>query len=118
MQFLRASPNTASRCCIAKRIKNRSHRKCAKHVAASTLYKNKLVIFNAVSFYVSMSPGLPQTFKHKLRSKVKFQTNEPHQGGSWFSKLKCRQFLYKTSNLYILSDSYISKDMLGTKNVR
>ena len=71
LQFLRASPNTASRCCIAKRIKNRSHRKCAKHVAASTLYKNKLVIFNAVSFYVSMSPGLPQTFKHKLLSKVK-----------------------------------------------
>ena len=35
-----------------------------------------------------------------------------------FSKLKCRQFLYKPSSLYILSDSYTSKNMLGTKNVR
>ena len=27
-------------------------------------------------------------------------------------KLKYRQFLYKTSSLYVLSDSYISKNML------
>ena len=35
----------------------------------------------------------------------------------YFSILKFRQFLSKTSNLYILSDGYTSKYMLGTKNV-
>ena len=35
-----------------------------------------------------------------------------------FSKLTCRQFFYKTSSLYIMGDSYISKNMLGSKNVR
>ena len=34
------------------------------------------------------------------------------------SKLKCCQFLYRTSNLDILSDSFISKNILCTKNVR
>ena len=35
-------------------------RKCTKHVAASNLYKNELVILNEASFYVSMSPRLPR----------------------------------------------------------
>ena len=35
-----------------------SHWKCTKHVAALKLYKNKLAILNAASFYVSMSPKL------------------------------------------------------------
>ena len=38
---------------------SRSHCKCTKYVAASKLYKNKLVIPNGASFYVSMSPRLP-----------------------------------------------------------
>ena len=58
-----------------------------------------------------------QTFKHKLGSKVKILSNKPHQGKPCFSKLKYRQFLYKTSNRYILSDSYTLKNMLGAKNV-
>ena len=41
-----------------------------------------------------------------------------HEGKPCFSKLKCRHFFYNTSNLYILSDSYTSNNMLGTKNVR
>ena len=50
----------------------RSHWKCTKHVTASQLYKNDLVILNVASFYVSMSSRLPSlTFKHKLYSKVK-----------------------------------------------
>ena len=53
-----------------------------------------------------------------MKIKEKFQVNEPHQGKPCFSKLKCRHVLYKTSNLYILSDSYTSKNMLGTKNER
>ena len=40
-----------------------------------------------------------------------------HQGKSCFSKFKCRQFLYKTSNVYILNDNYTSKNMVGAKNV-
>ena len=36
-----------------------TERKCTKHVAASKLYKNKLVILSGASFYVSMSPRLP-----------------------------------------------------------
>ena len=44
--------------------------------------------------------------------------NETHQGKPCFPKLICHLFFYKTSNLYILSDSYNSKIMLGTKNVR
>ena len=35
-----------------------------------------------------------------------------------FSRLKRCQFLCKTSSLYILSDSYNSKNVLGTRNVR
>ena len=36
-----------------------TERKCTKHVAASKIYKNKLVILSGSSFYVSMSPRLP-----------------------------------------------------------
>ena len=50
--------------------------------------------------------------------KQKLQANKPHQGKPCFSKLKCGQFLYKTSNLYIMSDSYISKNVLATENIR
>ena len=70
-------------------------------------------------FYVSMSPRLlSQTFKHKLGSEVKISGKQTLSKKPCFSKLKCRQFLHKTSSLYILSDSYTSKNMLGTKNVR
>ena len=44
-----------------------TERKCPKHAATSKLCKNKLVILNGASFYVSMSPRLPSyNFKHKL----------------------------------------------------
>ena len=33
--------------------------KPTKHVTDSKLYENKLIILNAASFYVSMSPRLP-----------------------------------------------------------
>ena len=36
-------------------VTSRSHWKCTKHVTAVKLYKNKLTILNAASFYVSMS---------------------------------------------------------------
>ena len=36
-----------------------TERKCTRHVAASKLHKNKLVILSGASFYVSMSPRLP-----------------------------------------------------------
>ena len=85
----------------------------------SKLYKNKLVILNAASFYVSVSPRLPlQTFKHKLSSKVKISCKQNPLRKLFFSKLRCRKFLYKTFSLYILSDNYTTKIMLGTKNVR
>ena len=66
-----------------------------------------------------MSPRLSSlTFKHKLGSEVKNSGEQPPSRKPCFSKLKCRQFLFKTSNLYFLRDSYTSKNMLRTKNVR
>ena len=66
-----------------------------------------------------MSPRLPlQTFKHKLGSEVKISGKQTPSRKPCVLKLKCRQFLYKTCSLYILSNSYSSKNMLGTKNVR
>ena len=100
-------------------ILSRSHWNCTKHVAALKLYKNKLVILNAAIFYVSMSPRLlSQTFKHKLGSEVKISGKQTPSKKFFFffSKLKCRQFLYKIFSLYILSASYTSKNMLGIKN--
>ena len=47
-----------------------SHWKCTKHVAASKFYKNKLVILNAATFYVSIPLRLPSwNSKHKFRSE-------------------------------------------------
>ena len=64
------------------------------------------------NFHVNMSPRLPsQTLKHKLGSEVKISGKKTNPGSLVFSKPKCPQFLYKT-------DSYTSKNMLGTKNVR
>ena len=58
-------------------------------------------------FYVSMSPGLAsQTCKHKLGSKVKISGKQTPSMRVCFSKLKRCQFLYETSSLHILSDSY------------
>ena len=66
-----------------------------------------------------MSPRLPlYNFKHKLGSEVKFSGKQTPSRKPCFSKLRCHQLLYKTSGLYILSDSYTLKNMLGTKNVR
>ena len=97
---------------------SRSHLKCTKHVAAPKRCKNKLAILNVASFCVSISPGLPsQTFKHKLVSEVKISSKQTPSRKPCFSKPKCCQFLYKTSTLYILSDSCTSENMLGTKNV-
>ena len=59
-----------------------------------------------------------RTFKHKLGSELKISGKETLSRKHCFSKLKCRQFLYKSSSLYILSDRYTSKNMIGTKNVR
>ena len=65
-----------------------------------------------------MSPRLPhQTFNHKLGSEVKISGKQTPSSKPGFSKLKCKT-IYKTSSLYILSDSYTSKNMLGTKNGR
>ena len=96
-----------------------SHWKCTKHVAVSKLHKNKIVILiAAIFFYVSMSRRLPSwTFKDNLGSKVKRSGKRTHQWKPCFLKLKCYQFLYKTSILYILSVSYTSKAILDTKNV-
>ena len=61
-----------------KKHKSHSHWKCTKHVAASKLHKNKLIILNAASFCVSVSLRLPSyTFKQKIRfwSKTFKQTN-------------------------------------------
>ena len=44
-------PKSLSRAVLTETVK--------KHVAVSKLYKSKLVILNATSFYVSMSPRLP-----------------------------------------------------------
>ena len=86
---------------------SRAFLKFTKHVAASKPYKIKLVILT--SFYVSMSPRLPlQAFKQKLGSEVKNQDKQSPSRKHCFSKLKCRQFLYKTSSLYILSNCYTS----------
>ena len=52
--------------------------------------------------------GLPRLLLDKLGSKVKISDKQtPSRIG--FSKLKCRHFLHKTSNLYILSGSYQRK---------
>ena len=56
--------------------------------------------------------------KHKLGSEVKNSGKQPPSRKPCFSKLKRRQFLFKTPNLCFLRDSYTSKIMLGTKNVR
>ena len=58
-----------------------------------------------------------ETFKHKLGSDVKISDKETLSRKPCFSKLKCHQFLYKTSSLYMLSDSYTSKNILGKKKV-
>ena len=55
---------------------------------------------------------------HRIGSEVKISSKQTPTRKPCFSKLKCRQFLYKTSSLYILSNSNTSKNMLGTKNVR
>ena len=66
-----------------------------------------------------MSPRLSSlTFKHKLGSEVKNPGKQAPSKKPCFSKLKCCQFLLKISNQYFLRDSYTSKNMLGTKNVR
>ena len=56
--------------------------------------------------------------KHNLSSKVKISGTRTPSGKPCFSKLKYHQFLYKTSNLYVLSVNETSKSQLGTKNVR
>ena len=100
-------------------LQGRSHWKSTKHVAASKLYNNKLAILNAASFCVSMSPRLPlQTFRYKLGSEVKISGKPTSSRKPCFSKLTCRKFLCKTSSLYFVKDSYTSKNMFGTKNVR
>ena len=60
--------------------------KCTKHVAASKLYKNKLVILSGVEL-VFMSACL-QGYHHRI-----LNINELHQGKPCFSKLKNHQFL-------------------------
>ena len=81
-----------------------TERNCTKHVAASKLYKNKLVLLSGAIFYVSTSPRLPsQNFKHKLTPSRK----------ALFFKTKVSpilKLLNKASNLYILSDSETSKN--------
>ena len=53
---------------------------------------------------------------NKLGSEVKILGKQaPLRKPFSFSKLNCHQFLHKTSSPYILSDSYTSKSMLGTK---
>ena len=56
--------------------------------------------------------------KHKLRSEVKNSGKQLPSRKPCFSELKRRQFLFKTPNPCFLRDSYTSKIMLGTKNVR
>ena len=98
---------------------SRSYWKCTKYVATSKHYKDKLVILNVARFYVSVSPRLPSSiFKQKLGSEVKISGNQIPSRKPCFSRLTCSQFLYKTSSLYILSDSYTSKNMLDINNVR
>ena len=58
-----------------------------------------------------------QGYHHRPKNTNK-QANKPHHRRHCFSKLKCHEFLWETSNLYILSDSYTSKIMLSTNNVR
>ena len=66
-----------------------------------------------------MSPRLSSlTFKHKVGSEVKFSGKQSPSRKTCFWKLKCRQLLFKTFDLYFLRDSYTSKNILGTKNVR
>ena len=66
-----------------------------------------------------MSPRLSSlTFKHKLGSEVKNSGEQPPSRKPCFSKLKCRQFLFKTSNLYFLRDSYTSKKYVKYKECK
>ena len=73
---------------------SRSHWKCTEHVAASKLYKNELVILNAASFYVIMSPIVPSnTFKRKLGSEVKISGKRNHMKEVLFFKTKMSPIL-------------------------
>ena len=47
-------------------------------------------------------------FQHRLGSKVKISGKRTTSRKPCFSKLICRQFLYKTPKLSILSNIYIS----------
>ena len=46
-----------------------------------------------------------KTFKHKLGCEVKISGKQTPSSKPFSSKLKCRQFLYETSSLYILSET-------------
>ena len=56
--------------------------------------------------------------KQKLGSEVKNSGKQPPSRKPCFSKLKRRQFLFKTPNLYFLRDSYTSKIMFGYKECK
>ena len=64
------------------------------------------MILNAASFYVSMSLQLPSGKKKKKKNKKE----------TLFLKIKKQTIPIKISSLSILSDSYTSKNMLGTSN--
>ena len=68
---------------------------------------------HSIRFVLTESVQSMSLLQNKHVSKKQILSRKP-----CLSKLKCRQFIYKTYNQYILIDIYASKDMLDTKNVR
>ena len=68
---------------------------------------------HSIRFVLTESVQSMSLLQNKHVSKKQILSRKP-----CLSKLKCRQFTYKTYNQYILIDICASKDMLDAKNVR
>ena len=84
-----------------------SHWKCTEHVAASNLYKNKLLIFNAASFYV-------HNLSDSYTSKNMLGKKNVRYGGIFKASKKTNYITHipKTARAKSLSKSYVWKRTL------